>query len=134
MAAPIAIHTGGTKLVVGSTDIIIKSIGDLGSEPATIDVTDLSETVMKKYIKGLQDVSTIVCTANYTKEAYKKTQGVCDDQVKTVKIVLGHDGGSFEFQATVSCWKTAIEVDAAQEYSIGLTPQSAIEFKEAGGP
>lgn len=45
----------------------IKSIGDMNPEPATYEVTDLSDTEWKRYIGALKDVGgALALTANFT--------------------------------------------------------------------
>ena len=49
--------TAGTRPSSGYTKVSsIKSIGALDSEPATYDVTDLSDLLFKRYIPGLKDI------------------------------------------------------------------------------
>lgn len=49
--------TAGTKPSTGFTAIPnVKSIGALDTEPATYDVTDLSDLEFKRYIPGLKDI------------------------------------------------------------------------------
>jgi len=48
--------TAGTMPTTGFTQIPgIKSIPDFNPEPATLEVTDLSDTTWKRYIAGLKD-------------------------------------------------------------------------------
>lgn len=45
----------------------IKTIGDMNPEPSTYEVTDLSDTVWKRYIGALKDVGgAVALTANIT--------------------------------------------------------------------
>lgn len=62
--------TAGTRPTTGYTTIpCIKSTPDLNPEPSTLEVTDLSDTTWKRYIKGLKDVGgSIAFTANLTSE------------------------------------------------------------------
>lgn len=48
--------TSGTRPTTGLINIPnVKTIGDLNPEPATYEVTDLSDLVWKRYIDGLKD-------------------------------------------------------------------------------
>ena len=60
--------TSGTRPTVGYTVIPnIKSIPEFNPEPSTLDVTDLSDEVWKRYIPGLKDPGgAIAFTANMT--------------------------------------------------------------------
>lgn len=60
--------TAGTRPTTGFTKIDnIKSIGALDAEPATYDVTDLSDMEFKRYIPGLKDIGgDVPLTANLT--------------------------------------------------------------------
>ena len=61
--------TVGTKPTTGYTSIPnVKSIAELNPEPATLEVTDLSDTVWKRFIPGLKDLGgAIALTVNMTK-------------------------------------------------------------------
>lgn len=60
--------TAGTKPSSGFTKIgNVKTIGALDAEPATYDVTDLSDLEFKRFIPGLKDIGgDVPLTANLT--------------------------------------------------------------------
>lgn len=60
--------TAGTRPTTGYTNITnVKTIGALDAEPATYDVTDLSDLEFKRYIPGLKDIGgDVPLTANLT--------------------------------------------------------------------
>lgn len=60
--------TAGTRPTGNYTNITnVKTIGDLDAEPATYDVTDLSDMEYKRYIPGLKDIGgDVPLTANLT--------------------------------------------------------------------
>lgn len=60
--------TSGSRPTSGYTTIPnIKSVPDFNAEPSQLEVTDLSDTVWKRYIPGLKDVGGAVAfTANMT--------------------------------------------------------------------
>lgn len=60
--------TAGTKPTTGYTNIPnVKSIPDLNPAPASLEVTDLSDTEWKRYIPGLKDPGgSIALTCNLT--------------------------------------------------------------------
>lgn len=60
--------TAGTRPTTGYTAIPnVKTIGALDAEPATYDVTDLSDLEFKRYIPGLKDVGgDVPLTVNLT--------------------------------------------------------------------
>ena len=60
--------TAGTRPTSGYTRISsVKTIGALDAEPATYDVTDLSDMEFKRYIPGLKDIGgDVPLTANLT--------------------------------------------------------------------
>ena len=60
--------TAGTRPTTGYTTIPnITEISSLNPEPNTLEVTDLSDTVWKRYIAGLKDVGgAVTLTANFT--------------------------------------------------------------------
>lgn len=59
----------GTRPTTGYTDIPnIKTIPDFNPAPSNLEVTDLSDTVWKRYIEGLKDVGgSLAFGANFTK-------------------------------------------------------------------
>lgn len=134
-----ALHTAKTYLYFGTSEgalsdnIPIKDVPDLGGEPATVETTTLSDYPYKTYIAGLQDLSNIVFTINYTKEDYKKL----DDLAKAgttmyFQIRIGENGvnGAFPFKGKITVWKSAIEVDGVQEFKLCVTPEQGVSFKE----
>lgn len=61
--------TAGTQPTTGWTEIPdLTVIPSVGSTPDTIEVTPLSETEYKRYIKGLKDTGVAQLTANMTEE------------------------------------------------------------------
>lgn len=78
--------TSGSRPTSGYTNIPgFKSTPDFNAEPSQLEVTDLSDTVWKRYIPGLKDVGGAVAfTANLT-TAFKTAWGSCVSSAVTAK-------------------------------------------------
>lgn len=70
--------TAGTRPTSFTNIPNIKSIGDMNPDPATYDVTDLSDTVWKRYIDGLKDPGgAVALTANITQSFITTWASIC---------------------------------------------------------
>lgn len=78
--------TKGSRPTTGYTTIPnIKSVPDFNAEPSQLEVTDLSDTVWKRYIPGLKDVGGAVAfTANLT-ASFKTTWNSLVSEATTAK-------------------------------------------------
>lgn len=72
--------TAGTRPTTGLTMINnVKTIGSLDSEPATYDVTDLSDLEFKRYIPGLKDIGgDVPLTMNLTQAVIDGWTTMCE--------------------------------------------------------
>lgn len=107
----------------------IKSTPDKGGEPNMLQTTDLEDST-HTYELGVQDISAMTYTANYTPEdllrlkATERTAGFFEER-------LGDDSGkdgihSWEGQYVV--YKNGDEVDGVREMTIVVSPSSQIAF------
>jgi len=116
----------------------IKNFPDLGGEPERIDVTTLSDRV-RKYVMGVQDISSFTFTANYIPADYQKIQALTGTQTdfaiwigattaaNGVDTPTGADG-QWKFTGDIMCYKTGADVNAAQEMTIVAFPSTEFEF------
>lgn len=125
-----AISTYGVTLKWGTTSaavtssIDIKDFPDLGGSPGMIESTTLSDD-MQAYVLGIQSMSGMEFTANYTKEDYET---VATDANKEMYYALefGASGaeGKFEWQGQHAVWVTGAGVNGVVEMKIGIAPST----------
>lgn len=125
--------TGGTRPTSGYTKIAsIKTIGELDSEPATYDVTDLSDLEFKRYIPGLKDIGgDVPLTANLT-QAFVDQWGTIVTAAETAaaaqkstwfEVVIPKLTKSFYFMGVPSpLGLSEIATDTALEITAHVTP------------
>lgn len=116
----------GTGTVTYSKLIDIKSFGDLGGTPETIDVTTLSDS-KRKTIPGVEDLQEITFTANYTSGDYATVLAACGTS-KQFAVWFGADSsgnpdgsdGKFEMTGIASVYKNGGGVNEAQDMTITI--------------
>ena len=110
----------------------IKAISEINPEPATYDVTDLSDTVWKRYIGALKDIGgAISLTANIT-EQFKTAWASCVSSAQTAEasslsmwfevLVPGWSEGFFFAGMPSELGLPGIETDAVFEGDVFITP------------
>lgn len=104
----------------------IKTVPDLGGEPSTVDITTLSNH-MKVGLPGLVDPGSLTLTANYTKSDYEKVKAL-EGTKQSFGVQFGKtaEEGTFIFDGEVTAWVNSVDVEAAVEFSICITPSSEI--------
>lgn len=132
-----AISTYGVTLKWGTSsdnskqEIDIKDFPDLGGAPELLETTTLSDAA-QTYIHGIQSVSAMEFTANYTKADYK---AVLDDAHKELYYALefGNAGseGIFEWQGEHAVWVVGAGVNAVTEMKISIAPSTKPTLKSA---
>lgn len=124
--------TAGTRPTSGYTTIPnIKSTPDFNPEPSTLEVTDLSDLVWKRYIAGLKDPGgALTFTANLT-SAFKTAWEALVTAYETAKAtsksvwfeIMVPTIGSFYFAGIpAELGINGYEVDAVAEISVYVTP------------
>lgn len=124
--------TAGTRPTTGYTAIPnIKATPDFNPEPSTLEVTDLSDLVWKRYIAGLKDPGgALTFTANLTsafKTAWETLVSAYETALETSKAtwfeIAVPTVGSFYFAGIPSeLGINAMEVDAVAEINVYVTP------------
>lgn len=124
--------TAGTRPTTGFTTIPnIKSTPDFNPEPSTLEVTDLSDLVWKRYIPGLKDPGgALSFTANLTsafKTAWETLVSAYETGIASSKQtwfeIMVPTIGSFYFAGIPSeLGVNGYEVDAVAEISVYVTP------------
>lgn len=106
----------------------IKDYPDFLNEVATIDVTDLQNS-MHTYIPGLLDTGgDMVFTANYIPGKYQTLKGLTGDQYLAIYFGSTGDDGKWTFQGQVSVGIVGKGVDEAREMQIHITPSTDMTF------
>lgn len=129
--------SGTTTVTVWENLTPIKSFPDLGGEPERIDVTTLSDA-MRKYIPGVQDVSSSTFNANYDATEYAKINALSGSQEDYAvwfgatgdigsETPDGHDG-KFEWTGDIMAYVTGGDVNSAVEMTIVTFPSTDFKF------
>jgi hypothetical protein len=131
-----AFSTKGTKLQVLESatwgDVYrIQSYPDLGSEPATIDVTDL-DSQMKEYIEGLQDVGgALAFPCRLTPEMITAVEAL-KGSTQTFRVINTQNGIYARFDGTISWSIVGGGVDEMATGNIYIVPEEITFGVETG--
>ena len=132
--------TAGTRPTQGYTKINnVKTIGELDAQPATYDVTDLSDLEFKRYIPGLKDIGgDVPLTANLT-EAFMTAwstlvsaaeTGASTNKATWFEVVIPKLTKSFYFQGIpVDLGLSEIATDTALETTAHITPNKIVGWE-----
>ena len=138
-----AISTYKTYLMHKNTNtyeklVDIKEFPDLGGEPEMIDVTTLSDKMMK-YVLGIQSNEGLNFTCNYDKTDYTALlalEGKDEDYAvwfggSESGGVVTPDGseGKFSFTGQLSVFVNGGGVNAAVDMTVTIAPSTEIEFE-----
>lgn len=138
-------HNSYMTYLMSSTDgknytklVDIKEFPDLGSAPATLDTTTLSDA-MHTYIEDILDTGgALEFNANYKLEDYTKLLALKGTETyfgvwfggkaDTTTGTVTPDGkfGMFNFKGQLSVWKKSASVGAVQEMGISIAPSTEI--------
>ena len=119
----------------------IKSFPDLGGEPERIDVTTLSDRV-RKYVAGVQDLSSFSFNANYIAGDYTTINGLTGTPHEYAIWVGATDTGSgaatptgengkWNWTGDIMVYKNGGDVNAAQDMTIVAFPTTEFAFTTA---
>lgn len=125
-----ALLTKGATLKLDSTLVNgVKSMGEITEVTNKIEVTTLSDSA-QKFINGIKSYGDAISfTCVYDKAEYLKVRAMQNDAEHAVEIKYA-DGLTITFQAYVATTLSGVEVDSAHEYTIELTPASAISIAD----
>lgn len=112
----------------------IKSFPDLGGEPERVDVTTLSDGV-RKYVQGVQDLSSFSFNANYIAKDYKTINDLGTSQC-VFAIFLGAnssstpsgENGIWSWEGSIMVYKAGGDVNAAQDMTIVAFPTTDFHY------
>ena len=121
----------GTSVETLTKAIDVKDFPDLGGAPELLETTTLSDAA-QTYINGIQSMSAMEFTANYTKSDY---EAVLADANKKLYYALefGTAGseGIFEWQGEHDVWVVGAGVNAVTEMKISIAPSTKPTLKTA---
>lgn len=129
--------TAGTRPTTGYTNIEnVKTIGALDAEPATYDVTDLSDLEFKRYIPGLKDIGgDVPLTFNLTQALVTAWAALvtaadaaaADGKSTWFEVVIPKLNESFYFKGVPSpLGLSEIATDSALEQTAHITPNEIV--------
>lgn len=128
-----AINTASTTLYK-STDgttytklVDIISYPDMGSTPSKLDTTDLSATIFKTSILGLQEVPDLTFDCNYDEATYNTINGLTASNYY-FRLTFGTTDGKFEWQGQVKIFANGGGVDEVRKMTVVLSASTAITF------
>lgn len=112
----------------------IKSFPDMGGEPERIDVTSLSDG-QRKYVPGVQDISSSTFTANYVAADLAKINALSGAQTDFQlwfgatggvgeEVPDGHDG-IYSWTGDIMAYVNGGDVNSAVEMTIVVFPSTA---------
>lgn len=125
MANELAFSDIGTKLYCKSgntyTKLVgIKSVPASGSEPATLDATEL-ESERNQYIPDRTDSPNQTFTYNRTEEKYSAVSAICDGEEHEF-IVVFKDGAGTYIKGTAVTYKNEVSKGSVLEATLVITP------------
>ena len=125
-----ALLTKGATLKLDSTLVNgVKSMGEITEVTNKIEVTTLADEA-QKFINGIKSYGDAISfTCVYDKAQYLKVRAMQNNAEHAVEIKYA-DGLTITFQAYVSTTLSGVEVDSAHEFTIELTPASAITIAD----
>lgn len=122
--------TAGTKFKINGTAITgMTTYPDMGTEPAKIDVTSMDDTVNKRYIDGLMDVSSMVFEFNNNTENIKIAKSSENAKNNEYELDLP-DGSKFTWNGSHKTYVSGGSVGNPTKFKISCTVNSEIKFTE----
>lgn len=108
----------------------ITSYPDMGTAPNKLDTTDLSATVVKTYIFGLQEAPDLTFEANYDEAIFNTIKGL-NGLTKWFNLMFGTAGadGIFEWSGQISVYLNGGGVDEVRKMTIVCSCATPITFE-----
>ena len=107
----------------------ITSYPDLGSTPSKLDTTDLSATVFKTSILGLQEVPDLTFEANYDEAKYNTISALTGTYWFNLKFGTDGADGIFEWSGQIRIYVNGGRVDEVRKMTIVLSASTPITFE-----
>jgi hypothetical protein len=121
----------GTDALTMTKEIDIKDFPDLGGAPELLETTTLSDAA-QTYINGIQSLSAMEFTANYTKADYTAVEADANTPL-FYSLEFGEAGaeGIFEWQGEHAVWVVGAGTNAVTEMKISIAPSTKPILKTA---
>ena len=113
---------------VSWTGVPITSYPDMGSAPSKLDTTDLSATVIKTNILGLQEVPDLTFEANYDETIYNTLKGLPITTNYYLRLKFGTADGVFTWRGNISAYANGGGVDEVRKMTIVTSASTAVTF------
>jgi len=130
-----AISTYGVTLKWGDNPneltkaVDIKDFPDLGGAPELLETTTLSDPA-QTYINGIQSMSAMEFTANYTKADYEAVLADAHTELYyALEFGTAGSEGIFEWQGEHAVWVVGAGVNAVTEMKISIAPSTKPTLK-----
>jgi hypothetical protein len=134
-----AMSTATTSLLTSATQggtyaslVDIISYPDMGSTPSKLDTTDLSASVFKTSILGLQDVPDLTFECNYDEATYNTINTITGTQwfhLAFGEVTLGAgEFGTFEWSGQVQIYAMGGGVDEVRKMTVTLSASTPLTF------
>jgi len=101
---------------------------DLGSTPSKLDTTDLSATIFKTSILGLQEIPDLTFEANYDEAKYNTISALT--ATYHFSLYFGTDGadGKFSWDGQIRIFANGGGVDEVRKMTVTLSASTPITF------
>ena len=121
----VKLHWGATSALGESIEIV--DFPDLGGSPEMVDATTLSDT-KKKDIKGIDTISALTFTSNYTKADYNRVSS--DAGVPLYYSLRLNDEEQFTWQGAHRVYVTGSGVNEVVRMKITVVPSTQPVYKD----
>ena len=118
----------GLTMAAATKEIDIKDFPDLGGAPEMLETTTLSDAA-QTFILGIQSLSAMEFTANYTKTDFEAVEADANTEM-FYSLEFGDNGdeGVFEWQGQHSVYVVGAGVNAVTEMKIVVAPSTKPEL------
>lgn len=106
----------------------ILSYPDMGSAPSKLETTDLTQTVMKTNMLGLQEAPDLTFECNYDETAFNTINAMAGT-LYWFNLCFGSADGVFEWSGKVSVFATGGGVDEVRKMTVVVSVATAIAFE-----
>jgi len=130
-----ALSTAGTFLMYSTDDgltytklVDIVNYPDMGSAPAKLDTTDLSQTIMKTFINDIQEAPELSFECNYVKATYDTINALTDEYL--LAVYFGDDTGTdgkFGWSGMIDIFTNGGAVSEVRKMTVVCSASTAIE-------
>jgi len=131
-----AVSTATTTLMYCATQtgtyaklVDITNYPDLGSTPSKLDTTDLSATLFKTSILGLQEIPDLTFECNYDETAYNTINGLTGTYWFNLYFGTNGADGIFEWSGQIKIFANGGGVDEVRKMTVTLSASTAITFE-----